>query len=243
VTGYEGIGGVGSTRRTRRRGRTITIIVASVIALLVALDFGTRAFAESEVASQIKSQGFPTKPSVSIQGFPFLTQVATRDMKTIDISATDVPVGPVTIHSINAVLNGVHINSSFNGATVDTVTGTAVITFGELSNSLASQVGPLGSLGGPGLSLKPAGPNEVKATLDLLVTSGSATWKISRLAGDKLSVQLVSSNGLPSDLLDSVKNITVPLSGLPLHLKLESVSVTANGIVGTLGAQNVTFSS
>ncbi|HEY7147021.1 MAG TPA: DUF2993 domain-containing protein [Streptosporangiaceae bacterium] len=213
----------------------------ALIAVLVALDFGARAFAESKVASEIQDQGFPKKPDVSINGFPFLTQVASRDMKSIDISSTDVPVGPVTIHLINAKLDGVHINSSFNGATVDTLTGTAQITFGDLSNSLENEVGPLGSLGGAGLTLKPAGPDEVKASLDLLVTSGSATWKVAKLGGDKINIRLVSSNGLPSELLDSVKNITVPLTGLPLHLKIESVSVTPAGIVGVLGGQDVTF--
>ncbi len=135
--------------RRRRRGRTILIIVIALIVILVGLDFGARAIAESKVASEIQSQGFPKKPDVSIKGFPFLTQVASRDMKSVEISSTDVPVGPVTIHSIDAVMNGVHITSGFNGATVDNLTGTATITFGELSNSLANQVGPLGSLGGP----------------------------------------------------------------------------------------------
>jgi LmeA-like phospholipid-binding len=238
VNGYQT---AGPARRPRRRGRTILIILIILIALLVALDFGARAFAESKVASEIQTQGFPNKPDVSIQGYPFLTQVASRDMKRIEISSTDVPVGPVTIHSIDAVLNGVHINSSFNGGTVDTLTGTAQITFGELANSLASQVGPLGSLGGPGLTLKAAGPDEVKASLDLLITSGSATWKVTRLSGDKLGVQLVSSNGLPSELLNSIRNITVPLSGLPLHLQIDSVSVNDSGIIGTLSGKNVTF--
>jgi hypothetical protein len=219
----------------------VLIIVIALIVVLVGLDFGARAFAESEVSSQIKSQGFPKKPDVSINGFPFLTQVVSRDMKSIEISSTDVPAGPVTIHSIDAVLHGVHINSSFNGATVDTLTGTATITFGELSNSLANQVGPLGSLGGAGLSLKAAGPDEVKATLDLLVTSGSATWKVTRLSGNKLGIHLVSSNGLPSELLSSVQDITVPLSGLPLHLQIDRVNVTGDGIVGTLSGKNVTF--
>ncbi len=77
--------------------------------------------------------------------------------------------------------------------------------------------------------------------MDLLVTSGSATWKITKLSGDRLGIHLVSSNGLPSELLSSVQNITVPLSGLPLHLHLDSVSVTGAGIVGTLSGQDVTF--
>jgi hypothetical protein len=228
-------------RRPRRRRTTALIILVVLVGLLVAADFGAKAIAESEVASQIQKQGISQKPAVSISGFPFLTQVISRDIHSMRISWHDLSEGPVTFKSINAVLNGVHINSSFNGATVSQLTGTAKITFGELSNAVSSQVGALGALGGAGLTLSQAGPDEVKASLDLLITSGSATWRVSRLAGNRLNIQLVASNGLPSQLTDAVRDITVPLSGIPLHLQVHSVSITPEGIVGTLTGQNVTF--
>jgi hypothetical protein len=229
-------------RRPRSRRRTTALIILIVlIGLLVAADFGAKAIAESEVATQIQKQGISQKPAVSISGFPFLTQVISRDIHRMQISWHDLPEGPVTFKSINAVLNGVHINSSFNGATVSQLTGTAVITFGELSNAISSQVGVLDSLGGAGLTLSQAGPDEVKANLDLLITSASATWRVSRLSGNRLRIQLVNSNGLPSQLLDSVRNITVPLSGLPLQLQIQRVTITPEGVVGTLTGQNVTF--
>jgi hypothetical protein len=230
-----------SAPRRRRRLITISIILGALVALLVAADFGAKAIAESEVGSQIQQQGIAKKPAVSIAGFPFLTQVISRDIHSMDISWQDLHEGPVTFKSIDAVLNGVHINSSFNGATVTQLTGTARITFGELSNAVSSQVGALGDLGGAGLTLSQAGPHEVKASLDLLVTSGSATWRVTRLPGNRLNVSLVASSGLPSQLLDSVRDITVPLSGLPLHLQIQRVSVTPDGVVGTLTGQNVTF--
>ena len=231
----------GRRPRSRRRLTTVLIIVIVLVGLLVVADFGAKAIAEREVASQIQKQGISQKPAVSIAGFPFLTQVISRDIHSMQISWHDLPEGPVTFKSINAVLNGVHINSSFNGATVSQLTGTALITFGELSNAVSSQVGALGALGGAGLTLSQAGPNEVKADLDLLITSASATWRVTRLSGNRLNIQLVSSNGLPSQLLDSVRNITVPLSGIPLHLKIQHISVTPAGVTGTLTGQNVTF--
>jgi hypothetical protein len=236
VSGYQA-----ARPRSRRRLITAVIILIVLVGLLVAADFGAKAIAESEVASQIQKQGISQKPAVSIAGFPFLTQVISRDIGSMQISWHDLPEGPVTFKSINAVLNGVHINSSFNGATVSHLTGTALITFGELSNAVSSQVGALGSLGGAGLTLSQAGPNEVKASLDLLITSASATWRVSRLSGNRLNIHLVDSDGLPSQLLDSVRDITVPLSGIPLHLQVQHVSVTPAGITGTLTGQNVTF--
>lgn len=240
MSGYQA---TGQSRRSRpRRRRTIFLIFLIVlVGLLVAADFGAKAIAENEVASQIQKQGISQKPSVSIAGFPFLTQVISRDINSMQISWHDLQEGAVTFKSINAVLNGVHINSSFNGATVSQLTGTAVITFGALSNAVSSQVGALGALGGAGLTLTDAGPDEIKASLDLVITSASATWRVSRLSGNRISIQLVDSNGLPSQLLDSVRNITIPLSGIPLHLQVQSVSITPNGVVGTLTGQNVTY--
>jgi hypothetical protein len=228
--------------RRRARFRTILITLIVLVVVLVVADFAAKAFAEHEVANQIQKQaGTSEKPSVTIQGFPFLTQVITRDVHTMNISWSDLNEGPVTFKTINAVLNGVHINSSFNGATVSQLTGTANITFGELSSALASQVGPLGALGGAGLTLSAAGPDEVKANLNLVLASASATWRISRLSGNRLNARLVASNGLTSGLFGSVQDITVPLSGLPLHLQIQNVSITPDGVIGTLTGQNVTF--
>ena len=240
MSGYQA---TGQSRRPRPRRRlTIFLIILIVlVGLLVAADFGAKAIAENEVATEIQKQGISQKPSVSIAGFPFLTQVISRDINRMQISWHDLQEGPVTFKSINAVLNGVHINSSFNGATVSQLTGTAVITFGALSNAVSSQVGALGALGGAGLTLTDAGPDEIKASLDLVITSASATWRVSRLSGNRISIQLIDSSGLPSQLLGSVRNITIPLSGIPLHLQVQSVSITPNGVVGTLTGQNVTF--
>ncbi|MGD0045141.1 MAG: DUF2993 domain-containing protein, partial [Isosphaeraceae bacterium] len=77
-------------QKQRRRGRTWLTWIVVIVVVLVGLDFGARAFAESRIASQIKSHGFPAKPSVSIAGFPFLTQVAAREFHQITISSSDI---------------------------------------------------------------------------------------------------------------------------------------------------------
>jgi len=228
--------------RARRWPRRLAIIVVVVIAALVGLDFGARAFAESEVASQIQKQGFPKKPNVSINGFPFLTQVIARDFSDVQISTSDVTEGPLEIASINATMNGVHVNSSFNGATVDRLNGTLDVTFTALANAMTSQVGGLGSLlGGAGLSLSQAGPDEVKATINALVTSGTATWRVTRTGTNNINIHLVSSSGLGSDLVGSLGDINVPLPALPLGLTIQNISVTSSGLVGTVTGHNVSF--
>ena len=229
-------------RRRRRPMRTVLIVVIVVIGVLVAADFAARAFAQGKLASEIQSHGFPKKPAVSIAGFPFLTQLASRDFRQMTISSADVPEGPVTIKEIRAVLSGVHVTSGFSGATVDQLTGTVFITFPELANALTSQAGGLGSLlGGAGLTLTAAGSNEVKTTLSLAVISGSATWRITVLGGDQIRVRLVSSNGLPTSLLGSISNIKLRLPALPFHLTIRNLSVTPDGVTGRLTGSHLSL--
>jgi LmeA-like phospholipid-binding len=223
--------------------RIVTIILIVLIALLVAADFAARAFAENKAASEIQQQGFPKKPSVDIEGFPFLTQVAAKDFSDIQISSSDVTEGPLDIASIDATLKNVHINGAFSGGTIDSLNGTATITFAELSNAMTAQAGPLGQLANTALTLSAAGPDEVKATLNAVVLTGTAVWRVTTTGGNDINIQLVSTGGLPSSLLSPISDITLRLPKLPLGLTIQSVVVNSSGLTGTLTGQDVSFGS
>ena len=228
-----------------RRGRRYVVALVIIVVLLVAIDFAARAVAANVMANKIEQQGLQHKPDVSIDGFPFLTQVASRDFGQINLAAADQTEGPVTITSINATGRDIKLNSyAFSSGTIGSLSGTAVISFSSLGNTLTQQVGPLGSLlNGAGLSLTAAGRHEVRASLNVLVVSGSATWRVSRLSGNRLNVRLVSSSGLPSSLLSSIQDITLQLPKLPLGLTIDSIQVSPAGVVGRVSGTNVPFGS
>jgi hypothetical protein len=244
VGGYQPQGGLG--RRRRRHGlRKAIIALVVLLVILVAIDRLAAFYVQGRIASQIQDQGFSSKPSVSIKGFPFLTQVISRHFQDIQISSRKVKAGPVEIQSINAELSNVHLNSGFSGGTVGHLSGAGVIAFGSLSNAIGSLAGgQLGSLvGAAGLTLKPAGSHKVKASINLIVTSGSATWRIIRVSGTEIKVHLVSSIGLPGGLLSSIRNISVPIPKLPLGMKIQSVTVTTAGISVRVTGNQVAFGS
>jgi hypothetical protein len=222
----------------------VTALVIIVV-LLVAIDLAAKAVAENVLAGKIEKQGLQHKPDVTIDGFPFLTQVANRDFGQVNLAAADQTEGPVTITRINATARDIKLNSyAFSSGTIGSVSGTALISFSSLGNTLTQQVGPLGSLlNGAGLSLTAAGPHEVKASLNVLVLSGSATWRVSQLSHNRLDVRLVSSSGLPSSLLSSIQDITLRLPKLPLGLTIDSVQVSPAGVVGRVSGTNVPFGS
>jgi hypothetical protein len=232
--------------KQRRRGRKWLVWIVVTVVVLVGLDFGAKAFAESKIASQIQSHGFPAKPSVSIAGFPFLIQVAARDIHQITIGSSDIKAGPVTVTSLNVVADSVKVNSSFNGGTTGPVHGTLLISLGALGNAL-SAAGPLtGFLGGGGLEVTSVGTTEVKGSLNLAggLVSWSATWKVEAAGPDEIELQLVSSNGLPSGLASTAQNIKLPLKSLPLGLQLTGgLDSSSNGIHVDVKADSISFGS
>jgi LmeA-like phospholipid-binding len=236
----------GPTPRRRRGGclRAAIIGVVVLVILLVAADFIAKAVAQNVAASQIQKDGFPKKPSVSFEGFPFLTQVAAHDFHQVKFSSTDVPAGPVQISKVNAVADGVHLKGNFQSGTIDSVSGTVLINFDSLDSALTNALGSgAGSVvGAVGLKLSAAGPDEVKASLDLLVASGSATWRVTRPNAQQLSVTLVGSSGVPSELLQPIQNFSFTIPKLPFGLTIQKVQVTPSGVVGQISATNVPFS-
>jgi hypothetical protein len=101
------------TRRRRRKGPLIALITVIVLlVLLVVSDRVANAYAENQMASQVQSSlGLSGKPHVTIQGFPFWTQLLAKDFKTVDITASNETInnpnaggGALEIASLNATL-------------------------------------------------------------------------------------------------------------------------------------------
>ena len=232
--------------KKRSRGLKLAIWSVAVVVVLVGLDFGARAFAESQAASQLQKHGFPSKPNVSIAGFPFLTQVITRHFEQITITSSNIPAGPVTITSLTVVADNVHLKSlGFSGGTAGPLHGTILISLGALGSALSGAGGVLGSFLGPGaLKIESAGNNLIKGSLNAAggLVSWSATWRVTATGSNQIHLHLVSSSGLPSALASAARDITLPLSALPAGLRLTGgISSSSGGIVAHVFATSVSF--
>jgi hypothetical protein len=225
-------GAVPRRGRRRRRLTIAAVIVLVLAAVLVIVDRVAAAYTENQFASQIKSQGFPVKPDVTIEGFPFLTQLAARDFNDVNISASNVSEGPLNVASINATLHGVHLNSSLNGATVDYLNGTALITFAGLGSAAGI---------GDGITLSAAGNGEVKATVNLGFLSGTALAQVTRSGPHQVSVQVISAGGIPLSALGSLRDFTITVPDLPAGMTVQSVSVTGQGLLIDITGDHTSF--
>jgi hypothetical protein len=232
-SGWEADGG--ERPRKRHRGlKILAIVVVILLVLAVVIDRVAVKLAENEVADQIKSAGFPVKPSVSIAGFPFLTQVAEKNFHQIDISASNVPEGKLEIASVKATMHGVHVNSSFSGATVDQTNGTALVTFAGLSNASGL---------GDGLKLSNAGHNELKATLSIGPINTDALAQVTRTSPHQIQLKIVSTGGdLPISALGNNQEFTFSMPNLPAGMTVQGVSVTGAGVQISISGTHTTFS-
>jgi hypothetical protein len=223
-------------RRRRRRGLIALVVVLVVILAILGIgDQIAKAYAQNRIAQQIQSSGLNAKPSVSIEGWPFLTQVAAHDVKAIDISASNVTAdGGKLPFSFHAKATGVHLNSSFNGATVDNINGQATVAFSAVAGLLDVPKGTVT------LSADPAdGTDAVTASAGVV---GSLTGIVKLVSPSKIAIQLHSGTGLAS-LLGGLSNqeIDIAIPKLPAGLVVRSVDVTSNGIVATASASNTTL--
>lgn len=234
--GASGQNGAKPPRRRRRRhrgiGLGITLIV--ILAVLFIGDQAAKLYAQHMIADKIGSSGLGTTPSVRIEGWPFLTQIAAHDVKAIDISASNVTTGKVPF-SFTARATGVHLNSSFNGATIDQINGSATVTYASLTSLI-----PI-----PGLTIGPdpaGGPDAVQLSTAL----GGATGTIEDTSANVITLKLGSLTGLAgllSGLTGSnlAQSYPIDIPKLPAGLVVRSVAVTSKGVVATASATNTTL--
>jgi LmeA-like phospholipid-binding len=228
-------------RRRRRpvRRSAIALFVLLVLAIVfVIANFVGQAIAENDMANQFTANGFPVKPSVDIEGFPFLTQVEQKDFKKVVISASNIPAGPVTISSLNATITGMHLNSSWNGATIDHVTATAFVSLSSLTDGISSELGDAASL-----TAVPDGANKLKVTGTVLGASASGVVEIKQTGPQRITVGLPTSGGLVGTLLGSAASFTITLpAGVPPSLRITGLTLNGQGLTLSAAATNAVFS-
>jgi LmeA-like phospholipid-binding len=228
--------GYRAPRRRRRRWPLVLLVIVLFLAgLFVVADRVAVRYADSQFATQIQKQGFSAKPNVSIEGFPFLTQLAARNFQDVHITATGEKAGPVTIDDINATIRDIKLNSGFSSGTVSSIDGTGLITFGSLAKAGSSAAGVAD------LKIARKSNDEAKITANVAgIFSGSGVARVTE-SGNKIHVKLISAGGLPTSLLGGLGSFTIPLPNLPMGMTLQSVTLTSQGALVHITGHNIPF--
>jgi hypothetical protein len=226
--------------------RKLLIFVIILAGLLVAADRIGVVVADHEVADHIQTAyHLPSKPSVSVHGFPFLTQVVSGHYDEIDVSTGQLTTQGVTVDNLVAKLTGVkapmsdlmgHGAASISAAQVS---GTATVPFSSVRRRLPAGV----TLSQAGSAVKLTGKVRylglsVPVTADALLSpSGSG------IAVTPTRIQVANDGGALSSLISGQFHFVVPITGLPLRLSVKSVHVVQGGVRVGATASNVSFST
>jgi len=218
----------------------VLALVIVLAVLLVVIDRVAVYIADRAAADQIKnSQHLSSRPTVRIEGFPFLTQVLGSRYRAVSVKASGVTVGDsdrmVTIRDFDARLTGIDTTRDFSRATADTVRGTATVSYPELSRVIGVP------LNYDGANASGAGRLVATETLGVLgaSVSGSVSAQVDVVGGDRLqfsSVRVSAADAgisLPQTVTDqfaSVFSRQLSLKGLPLGLTIERIVVSRTGV-------------
>lgn len=207
----------------------VAVVVVVLVLLAVIGDRVALYVTEDAMAGQIQKQGFPSKPDVTIEGFPFLTQVADRHFGDVRVTAKNVPAGPLNVTRLKARATDVHLNSDYQSGTLGGLTGEAFVGFGDLAKA-----------GGSGLELQADGPDKVKAKVGAFGLDATAIASVTKV-GNSIRVKALSAEGFDLSGLGDDLDFTVPVGGLPLGMRFDSVSVTGSGVSLRVSGSQVRF--
>jgi len=226
--------------------RKLLIVVVVLVGLLIAADRVAAVVADHEIADRVQSSyNLPSKPSVSVRGFPFLTQVASGNYDQIDLSIGQVANQGVQVDNLDAHLTGVHapahdlLNHDSSGITAANVSGSGTVPFSSIRGRVPQGV----RLGQDGGQLKLSGTVHylgVSIPVTAIATLGVGA---SGITVTPTRVSAGSGISAPASTISGQFRFVIPVPALPLHLRLNSVSVTPGGVRVTASAANVNFAS
>ncbi|MFD0315876.1 LmeA family phospholipid-binding protein [Streptomyces flavalbus] len=240
------------------RALRITLIVVVVLGgLFVAADRLAVHFAEGEAADKLRTtENLATTPDVSINGFPFLTQVVGGELDDVEIGienyeATAGDDGTsIRIDDLRANMKGVEFSGDYSSATADTATGTATIAYDELlktARSEPAQVAP--GVTAKVVGLSDGGDGKIKVAVEATAFGTKLPRPVSVLStvtaeGDTVRVK---AEALPSiggveigeDQIRSITDFEQRIDELPGGIKLDEVRAAEDGVRITVRGSDV----
>ncbi|WP_432052503.1 LmeA family phospholipid-binding protein [Streptomyces xiamenensis] len=240
------------------RALRISLIVLVVLGVLfTAADRLSVSWAENEVASRAQtSLGLSETPDVSIKGFPFLTQIAGKNLSRVDVGVSSYPAQvdgtAVTVEQLDIELRDLKLGSNFSTATARHADGTGLITYEELSRAYGELLGSEST--GLGVSFGPAEDGRLLITLQASVMGqrinvGDVPGDIT-LEGDRVRVEVDTEalTGIPDSVLPQVETLIQEqagvertIFGLPNGLALSSVTPGPEGLELTVTGSDLSL--
>lgn len=218
--------------------RTLLIVVVVLGGLFVLADRIAVHVAENKAADRIRSsENLSASPDVDIKGFPFLTQVLDKKLGRVDVTLKGVEANAsgrqMRITEVRAELHDVTVSSSFSSAVAARASGSAHISYADLTKASDS-----------GAKVAYAGNGKVKVTGSVAIlgrtVSRSVTSSVTMVGTNRIKVHAdtVPGEGIPGleGLVRGQTDFESAIGGLPSGLKLSELRATSDGVdIGVTG--------
>ncbi|MFJ2949758.1 DUF2993 domain-containing protein [Streptomyces sp. NPDC087226] len=238
--------------------RILLIVMAILVGIFVVIDRIAVNIAEGEAADRLKAtENLATTPDVSINGFPFLTQLAGGTLDEVEVGIEDYEAGTgdgakkIRIADLRADMHGVDFSTDFSSAVADSATGTATIAYDELLKTAKSEPGRVA----PGITarvvgLSDGGNGKVKVEVEATVLGTKLPKPVAVLSsvavvdGDTVRVKAdaVPEFGGVQIVESSLRQITdfeQRIDGLPGGIRLDKVEAAQDGVEITVKGSDV----
>jgi hypothetical protein len=227
----------------------ILIIVLAAVLVSAGLYFGDRFAqqrAEERVATALQPRlGTPERPQVDIEGFPFLTQVASRSIDQVHVVADQLGTTNEALLALahaDLFLNDVMTNDWFKTMKITHAEGTALLDYAKLS-----------SLAGAPMTFSSEGRVELVMKTTVLgrdveaVVSGTprlnAKQQTMTLSDAKISVAGVNLPDFTAQALLVALLKPIPLKDMPLGMTVTRITAAEDGVHVDLVGDNLAVSS
>ena len=237
----------------RKAGVGLLVTFLILVGILVLADRGAAWAAESKISDQVAQKAaekkiqMADKPEVTVEGFPFLTQVIGGEFQAVDIKMRKLSLDGVNIDSLDVRATNVKADVG------QLMNGTGDVRAGEITGKATvayDQIQELVGMDGAKVTGKD-GKLRITVPVDLGPTTvtalATASVKVSD-GGIKIQVDDVSVKqaDLPEAVRSEVANNlsrTIGLPKLPYGLAVRDATVTDAGIVATASARDVPLTS
>ncbi|WP_274914060.1 LmeA family phospholipid-binding protein [Streptomyces sp. WZ-12] len=225
--------------------KVLLVLVVIFGGLFVAADRVAVHLAESKAADKLRGMnGITSTPEVSIKGFPFLTQVAARNLDEVDANLDHLAARSegrtLTLKRMSAQFHDVALTSDYSSIeSAASATATAEISYPDLTNAA-----------GGGVKISYGGEKDGRALVKIspnvpLLNSFEVTGTIDIVHGDTVRVRADHIPAMCRALPSCEREVRTQtdhgwkLDQLPGNLKLEKLTATAQGISVTASGTHV----
>ncbi|MFG2329763.1 DUF2993 domain-containing protein [Streptomyces sp. NPDC048604] len=226
--------------RALRVGLIVAVLLGGALAGVDRIAVG---YAESEAADRIMlGDARAGSTEVDIKGFPFLTQVAGRSFDEVDVvvggAQTQAGKKRVRLSELSLSLKDVTVDADWRGARAGRVSGTALVSYADLTAAAESNVAV--AYGGDG-KVKVTGT--FKLPLIGRTMTRSVVSSVTLVDGKTVRVRAdeVPGEGIPGleELVRARTDFDRSVGALPPGMKLERIEAREDGVAIAVSGTNV----